>query len=506
MYVEVSRFGSYIRVRIVEKVVSSSGGWTKRLVEHIGSAHTSAEVAVLRSRAQERLVALKPQLSLFPAVKAPRERMSVSGSFCWGLWEIVGGLYDRMGLPGGLLKYLVLARIALPKSKLATSRWLFRELGMKVSASAIYKFMDGLDKGELMCVLSAHAQRLSQQLEAQAIAVVFYDVTTLYFETDQEDSDEAGQPGLRRQGYSKDHRNDLPQVVVGLTVDCRGFPLDFQVYEGNVYEGGTLLEGIRSAACSLSLAPSEVTVVADAGMLSKKNAADLESEGYRYIVGARLRAMSASIIKRMLDGNYEATGSQEIALGAAGQRLIVTYSDKRAARSRRSRQRLIEKLRAQIQRGQALRKSKYVSLAEGKTLHASIDQAKVDEDARFDGLKGYVTNTTLAPAAVVEKYNSLSNVEKSFRMSKSDLQARPAFHYRKRRVLAHLLICVCALGVLKELERQIAEVAAGTGLSVALEEILAIRRYTLKTHGNPPTDVYSELSSTQELLMRLATT
>jgi transposase len=363
--------------------------------------------------------------------------------------------------------------------------------------------MDRLDKAYLMPVLLAHAQKRATQLTGKSIAVVFYDVTTLYFETDEEDADNEEELGLRRLGYSKDHRGDLPQVVVGLTVDSFGFPIDFQVYEGNTYEGHTLLDGIRRITSTLSLSPSSLMVVADAGMLSRKNIEDLETNGYRYIVGARLKSLSESETRRVLDFDYATCGPQEIPQGTTGRRLVVTYSEKRAKRSGKNRDRLIRKLQAGLNRGQVVRKSKYGALGSDEKLTGSIDHSRLDEESRFDGLKGYVTNTLLPADEVVRRYGELWNVEKSFRMSKSDLQARPTFHYLRKRILAHLLICVCALTVLRELELRLRQSLPETGLSIALEELLAIRKYVLHIPNQPDSDVYSELSTIGERLLEI---
>ena len=151
--------------------------------------------------------------------------------------------------------------------------------------------MDSLSQAMVMDKLLIYA-RTKAATSGGNISVVFYDVTTLYFENDQEDEDDSNGLeailGLRKYGYSKDHRADQPQVVVGLTVDGNGFPLDFQVYEGNTYEGNTLLKGINEVSKKLSLVSSQLTVVADAGMLNVANLQELERHGYRYIVTTNL--------------------------------------------------------------------------------------------------------------------------------------------------------------------------------------------------------------------------
>ncbi len=515
MYLNVSRYKKYIRVRILKKTLVS-GKRVTRLVEHVGSARNETELAILRSAAEQRLIKLRGQLSLLDALNQQLHnpaRLAITNSYAWGLWYVIGGLYDSVGLPDSFLKYLVLCRIALPKSKLSTTRFLKNNFNRAVDVQTIYEFMDTLDKDALMSMLLDYAQKQTEKRSGHAIAVVFYDVTTLYFETDEEDEDTYKEPGLRKKGFSKDHRGDLPQVVVGLTVDGGGFPLDFQVYEGNTYEGHTLIDGIGSIQRKLSLKPSDLTVIADAGMLSQANITVLEESGYTYIVGARIKSLSKARTDELLNWDYAKQGTLDVMLDTPAHRhLTVTYSDKRAKRSRQNRDLLLKKLQSRLNRGQAVMKSKYIRLhvthdadvsVKTAAFTGSIDQSKVDQDARFDGLKGYVTNTALTAEEVVMKYAHLWTVEKSFRMSKSDLRTRPVFHYKRRRIISHLLICVCSLAVLRELELKIAQLKPTVGLSVALEQILAIRKYTLRIPNQPAVEVYSQLTPTQEQILRL---
>jgi transposase len=520
MYVNISRHKTYTRVRLMRKIIVDDKPKTV-LVEHIGSARSLPELAVLRTRAQARIEELRPQLNLLAPIDAglaqqssDASRLTISGSFASGLWQVLGGVYDALGLPGdSLLKYLVLARIATPKSKLATTRFLKDNLSCSVSTSQVYKYMDSLDRDSLMTTLLAYAQSRALRRSGQTIAVVFYDVTTLYFETDQDDPDSEGSidtttgeikgmiTGLRKYGYSKDHRHDLPQVVVGLTVDEYGFPLDFQVYDGSTYEGSTLLDGITSIRTKLNLTSVNLTVVADAGMLSKANLETLEASGYSYIVGARIRSGGVASTKQITDWDYARLGNFDQSVD--GRRLVVTYSSKRAERSKSNRQRLVTKLRTKLAHGQVVKKSKYIRLDDAKKPTGQIDQAKLDYDTLFDGLKGYVTNTTLSVSELITQYGNLWRVEKSFRMSKSDLRARPTFHYKRERILAHLLICVCALGVLREFEQRVLVRLPDVGLSVALEQLLAIRDYKLRLTDAQQIIVKSELTEVQQGLMQL---
>ena len=537
MFVNVSRYKAYVRVRILRYATTAAGTRKLKLVEHIGSARSDPELAILRAKAEQRIVELRPQLSLLTDMDAAEQtarsntsRLSLRGSFASGLWHVMGGIYDQLDLPtDGLLKHLVLARIALPKSKRATVRYLADNLRLSVGLQTVYDYMDTLDKDNLMAKLLRYAQEQAQARGGTAISVVFYDVTTLYFEANEDDEDTEQSPGLRKKGYSKDHRYDLPQVVVGLTVDSHGFPLDFQVYEGNTYEGQTLLAGIQKIQNKLKLVSNNLTVVADAGMLSQANLEKLESFGYSYIVGARIRSLAAAAAEQILTWDYVKQGNLDTTI--AGRRMVVTYSDKRAKRSRQNRERLVKKLQAKLARGDIVKKSKYVVLEElsgnknsakataratatadtlpsvakavkqkQPKLTGYLDTEKLEHDARFDGLKGYVTNTDLSPSEVVTNYGNLWNVEKSFRMSKSDLRARPTFHYKRERVIAHLVICICSLGVLRAFEEKLQTNIPNIGMSVALEQLLQIREYQLNLPDGTNVPVQTECTSLQEKL------
>jgi len=514
MFVEVSNYHGSLRVRIMHQV-KIDGKWKRKLIEHIGSTREKAELELLKDKAKQKLDELKPQSALPLWSQAPSlPGISLSQPFAWGLWQVIGGIYDRMGLPTGLLKYLVLARIALPKSKRATARYLVNNLGYTISTSAIYKYMDSLSQSMVMDKLLAYAKTKATN-QASIISIVFYDVTTLYFENDQEDEDVTTFEtllGLRKYGYSKDHRADQPQVVIGLTVDGNGFPLDFQVYRGNTYEGNTLLKGVSQVSQKLNLPASQLTVVADAGMLNATNLYELDKRGYHYIVGARLKSMSKSQTKVVLAKDYQKTGNLDTKLKFGDnihRRLIVTYSDKRAQRHRQNRNRVIQHLQARLARGDVVKKSKYVSLDNDKhKLTGRIDIAKVGADARFDGLKGYITSTKLTVDEIVDYYSNLWQVEKSFRMSKTDLKARPAFHYRRQRIIAHLTICVCALAVLREFNQKLTTLATDTdgqpvGQSIALEQLLAIWRYQLNIKEGINSPIYSETNKLQKQLLDL---
>ena len=279
-----------------------------------------------------------------------------------------------------------------------------------------------------------------------------------------------------KRGYSKDHKNELPQIVIGLFVDKDGYPFDFDFYEGSMFEGHTFPVAVKALVEKYKFKSDDLVIVADAGMLSEKNINFLEAENLNYIVGARLKGLSEKIKKPIFLHDFtkisffDTIYQIKIDNGdIRDKRLIVDYSLTRAKKDNYNRERLVKKLEEKINSKKPLiRKSKYLILENQGTV-AGVDTQKVELDKRHDGLKGYWTNLKLEskdqdqsqnknePQEIIDQYHNLWKVEKAFRMSKSDLQERLIFHRKLERIRGHLLICFCSLLVMKEVERILAQ-------------------------------------------------
>lgn len=410
-----------------------------KLIEHIGCAQDSGEIEAIKLKARQRLWQLKfkDQLSLFPQRKSLKAQL-VEWKIT-GFHQIFGRVYDRIGFADNLLRDLVVARIVYPKSKLATSRYLKQSLGISLGKNQIYRFLDTLEKDEL----TRTALEFVVVRRGRDLNLIFYDVTTLYFESDKEDQ-------FRQKGYSKDHRSDMPQILVGLCVDQDGYPFDLEYFEGKTFEGHTLPKMITSLKSKYTF--DHLTVVADAGMLSKDNLEYLDEQQLGYIVGARLKNLPQDLKSQIVSCNYQSQAVYENTY--QNRQLIVNYSRDRAKKDRFNRDRLIQRLEKKLQKQQTvIRKSKYLKTS-GKNRVVGIDQSKIQEDAAYDGLKGYLTNTRkyLSAQQVIDHYHSLWQVEKAFRMSKHDLRERPIYHSKPARIQAHLLLCFVSLLVIKETE------------------------------------------------------
>lgn len=415
------------------------------LIKHIGCSSSPEKIEALQFKAKEELeqIRFKHQLSLFEPPK--KTKATLRNWHITGFKRFFGPIYDAIGFPQNLLKDLTIARIVYPKSKLSTVRYLNQHLGIHLAKDTVYRFLDQLDKDTLTKIALDFVAKKNK-----GINLVFYDVTTLYFETDKEDD-------LRQKGYSKDHRMDMPQVVIGLLVDKDGYPFDFDIFEGSAFEGHTFKIVVRKLLRQYHFA--DLTIVTDAGMLSDDNINFLELKGIQYIVGARLKNLSNKLTTDILSHNFIKEPTYKISLigknkGSKSKRLLIDFSKDRAKKDKNNRQKLIEKLKQRLKdKKQTVKKSKYLVWEDSGKI-AGLDYEKINDDERYDGLKGYITNLIeiAQPKEIIDQYHNLWKVEKAFRMSKSDLAERPIFHRLDKRIRSHLLLCFCSLLVMKEAE------------------------------------------------------
>lgn len=509
-------------VQIAEYV----GGRRQRIVAYVGSAHTPAELGVVMARARELLAeyerpgqeALDLGLDLAPEVgmvgpadagvmldlpvAGPVDRLApvlagpgrVLGTVSGLLFEVLAGVYDQLGfgaLGDEVFRDLVIARVAEPTSLADVGRVL-TDLGR---APAPYITMRRtLDR----CQAGGYRDQLAELCFAHAqvsgdISLVLYDVTTLYFEAEKED-------GLRKVGFSKERRVD-PQIVVGLLVDRAGFPLEIACFEGNKAEKHTIGPVIEAFKARHQI--EDMVVVADAGMLSAANLTLLDQAGHRFIVGSRTTKAPIDLESHFrwhgdafTDGQHVDTLTPKIGANAQNDpalksepvwdpathtsswRAIWAYSAKRAARDNKTLTAQENRARAVIDGQNPARKPRFVKAsASGFTL----DETALARARRLVGLKGYVTNIPahLMPAPeVIASYHDLWNVEASFRMSKTDLAARPLFARRRDAIEAHLTIVFTALAISRTIQQH-----TGLALRRVLRTLRPLRSATIAING-----------------------
>jgi transposase len=457
------------------------------LVKHVGCAVSPAVIPAveLKAKVELRRQIFRHQLPLFPPETVPKAKLV--GWRITGYRLVFGKIYDSIGFPANMLKDLVIARIVHPKSKLSTINYLRRFLGISLSIDKVYRFLDTLDKDSLTRIAFKFVSG-----KHRGISLVFYDVTSLHFETETED-------WWRRKGYSKNHRADVPQIIIGLFVDAAGYPFDFDMFSGNTFEGHTFETAVSRLIRKYDF--SGLTVVADAAMLSKDNLAFLESKGLNYVVGARLKSLPEDMIAAVTGFDFSA-GAIYSSVMAPGRRLLVDFSAARAKRDAANRDRQVRKLKLALANNrQVIRKSKYLRVDSPNQIQG-VDQAKIAADAKFDGLKGYVTNQQ-DPASfpqAISQYRNLWKIERAFRMSKTDLKQRPVYHRLRQRIQSHLLVCFCSLLVMKQAETILAKVQMS--LKTAIETLGEVGEGTI-TIGRTEFPVEKELNQDAKLILNL---
>lgn len=379
---------------------------------------------------------------------------------------IFGKIYDHIGFSAikeELFRHLVIARLAFPLSKLKTIEYLYRYQGVSLDIDAVYRFLDKLNstiKEQVEQIGFAHTQKVLNG----NISVVFYDMTTLYFEASDEDD-------LRKAGFSKDGKHSNPQIYLGLLVGLGGYAIGYDIFEGSTYEGHTLIPFLEKITRKFNL--NKPIVVADAGLLSKSNIESLEAKNYEYIIGARLKSEPDKIKKEILSHKF-INGKTIKVKKDDNTNLIVAFANNRATKDEQNRKRGLQRLEKQIKAGKLTKASinnkgynKYLSLNGEITI--AINYEKFNNDKVWDGLKGYITNTKLTNAEVIDNYKNLWHIEKAFRMSKTDLRIRPIYHRLRHRIEAHICISFAAYCIYKELERALAFYKSTLSLKIASE-------------------------------------
>jgi Transposase DDE domain len=408
-----------------------------------------------------------------PAGGRPIGEPVVEGTASLIVWENAGGIYAWLGfdqIHDEAFKALVLARILEPTSKADTVRVL-AEVG--VPGASRVTFMRCLKRVIERDYRTVTATACYQHATRHGgLALVLYDLTTLHFESDAEDR-------LRKVGMSKERRVD-PQVTVGLLTTGSGFPLDVQLFEGNKAETKTLVPVLTGFAERHDV--DDVVVVADAGMLSAANLAALEEAGFAFIVGSKPSSAADDLADHFRrHGNHFTDGQTVEAtriMGTGNQlrerRVVYQYSFKRSQHDNRAINKMIERAEAVAAGTRPLKKDRFVKITDAVK---GVDWDLVARARYLAGLKGYVTNidpNTMDGPGVVAAYRELYQVERSFRMAKSDLAARPMFHRIRDSIEAHLTIVFAALAVSRE-----AQARTGVSIKKIIQTLRPLRTATI---------------------------
>lgn len=366
-----------------------------------------------------------------------------------GVQLILNNVFKLTGfdqIEDDILRQLVIARLCQPMSKAATVEYLKSHFDEDAQLHRIYRYLDKLHDTQQEKIQKISVDHTMRILGGK-IGLLFYDVTTLYFEADYGDE-------LRENGFSKDGKHSQPQVVLGLLVSKDGYPLSYSVFNGSQYEGRTMLPVVDDFVQRFNL--KDFVVVADSGLMNQRNIALLESGNYKYIIGARIKNESNDIKEWILSLDKQEGEFYETLNGST--RLIVGYSVNRAKKDKYNREKGIKRLEKAYRSGNITKENinkrgynKFLDISDN--VKVSINKERIEQDEKWDGLKGYLTNTELPAKDVYEQYCGLWSVERAFRITKGTLEMRPMFHFTPKRIEAHVCICFVAYKVYKELER-----------------------------------------------------
>jgi len=456
-----------------------------RDIEHLGSAHDDVELELLKTVARQRLAAGQGELDLGLDTSARGGPLPITASRMGHLLDSLERAYQVLGFAdatGGdeVFAQLVLARIIEPVSKLDSARVL-EEAG---AAAASYRTVTRRLRAYAQ---DSWRQKISAACAAHArlgpASLVLYDVSTLYFEADAGD-------GFREPGFSKERRLD-PQITIGLLTDAGGFPLMVSAFEGNKAETKTMLPVIEAFMAAHQL--PDVTVVADAGMVSEANQKEIEAAGLSFILGKRIPEVPWVVAQwhREHPGEQVPDGqvfTQPWPAGPHGGRrdqvIYYQYRHDRARRTLRGIGEQVKKAEKAVAGQVPIKRNRFIQLA-GDT--HTVNRELEAKARALAGVKGYVTNLAACPDGtpvtaefVISAYHRLFEIEKSFRMSKHDLQARPIYHRTRDSIEAHLTIVFAALAVSRWIENQ-------TGWSIR-KFVRTARRYrTIEIQAGPHT-------------------
>ncbi len=477
----------------------------QKIIKHVGVANDDKELEELKLLANRIKIELesKDQLPLYTPdelikrqnkSKSKQKKVSVNRDeyevnlldlieedrVVKGIHDIYGKLYDELQFNTILptpskhkaavkaLKEIVLARVANPDSKRGSVDTLASKFGVNLNLTTVYNMMDMIDDKQID-KLNKLVLDKTKSLFDNKIDVIYFDATTLYFESFSEDEDNENNKAIRKNGYSKDGKFNQPQVVLALLVTKQGLPIGYKAFSGDTFDGHTLIPSLKDIEDEFKV--DKVVYVADSGMFNKDNLQEFDKyPNMSYIVGAKIKSMSNAIKTKILDseGFKDINDDMRVkSIDYNGKKLLISYSKKRAKKDKFERQKAIEKLQKRLKNSNSIKSQlsnngykKYLQLKSKDEnscdISIELNEQKIKEDEAWDGLKGIITNNSfLSDEELIEQYSNLWQVEESFRITKHDLKIRPIYHYKQNRVKAHLAISFMAYTLVRHLEYRV---------------------------------------------------
>jgi len=431
------------------------------MVKHFGSAKEPGEILLLKQTAFDwitnttHLQSFFPEELTFDPLFSKYQYVGVRHNFLYEILTQIFSLFGFEKLDNRLLLDLVLIRMVEPSSKLRSQKLLSELFGVSYDLTLIYKSLKTIatlkDATEALLIDFA---KLKLHFD---FSFVLYDVTTLYFESFKADEEDEG---LRKNGFSKDNKPQQPQIIIGLLVNGDGFPLSFSVFPGNKFEGHTLIPVISALQKKYHI--PTLTVVADSAMISQDNIQALKAAHLSFIVGARLGYLNLNTVNK-ISQELNLTDRVSIRIPWSSGFLICDFSSKRYAKDKSDTEKQVNRANRVLEGKTSTKRLKFLT---GEKTSQTLNQKLIERTKLLWGVKGYFTDLSLPNELVITQYHNLWQVEKSFRMSKSDLLMRPVYHFKKQAIEAHILICMMALAVAKYIELK-----SGKSIRVVLDAL-----------------------------------
>jgi hypothetical protein len=372
-----------ISIQIIEK---QKGKY--RVVESVGVAFTEEESLLLKKQAKQRMRELEeqPRLGFLSEKDALYKEFLIQGNTPVvtnaGPELVLGNIFDLIGLSNIPEEIITLARLVYPVSKLKTIEYLLQHQGLDIEIDSVYRFLDRFHKKhkeKVEKIIYEHSKEVLGEIQ-----MVFYDMTTLYFETEDEDD-------LRKIGFSKDGKFQCPQIMLGLLVGENGYPIAYDIFEGNTFEGHTMIPVIEATQKKYNL-PKPI-VIADSGLLSKDNLQKLAEQKYEFILGARIKNETEALKKEILEKTKDIKDGENIRITKSDKNiLIISFSEKRARKDAYNREKGVKRLEKKISGGRLTKTSinnrgynRFLVIE--NDVDVSLDKEKMETDRAWDGLK-----------------------------------------------------------------------------------------------------------------------
>ena len=385
---------------------------------------------------------------------------------------------------GDAIFNMTLNRLSAPSSKRNLENWQKGIYGINnYDVHQYYRAMDYMI--EVKDKIEKRLFDKVKDLFSLEVDVVLFDTTSLVYYGDGDKNEE-----LLARGFSKAHRGDLKQIIIGLIMSKDGYPLGHEVFSGNTNDRSCFKEIIKKVAQKFNL--GKVILVGDRGMISQKNIDILEQFGYEYILGYRMRTIPKQDRAALFSkADLKIINKDKLhwkPVDYNGNTLYFCYNPERAKLDANKREEILAKLVKTLQSAEdvkiAITKKEYKQFLKISGKKPFIDEEKVKRDELYDGVYVLTSNTKLNGPEIIESYKDLWQIEAAFRQLKSEIDVGPVYHWKDRRIKAHVMICFLSLMLRTILNKKLKEKYKDASYKDSLKDLKELRAVHLKIHNN----------------------